>query len=499
MKDSARCLIGFLIYIAIPILVGASFVVTPLTNDSRIFLGAASVADNYYQLPYGWDAAYEVKPVGNRILNWVFYKVANTFVPMIHNYYVPFGWFVKFTALVILVVCCLYIASRIKFPYAFPVLFCAFACQANFGIMMSEWFAALFSLVAVAMCFEKNKNWMILAGMIMLGVGLLKSITVLMVIPSVCALYLLGGTLDWKKAVGGYVAAGIAFLVLCFTVWPYSIGDMLMSRLVAHVGMYDLLTMARYFWTTQSNVIWGIPYVMGQYVPVLVVGFVAGVWCLGKYIVKKDYRLPLFIGMWIIPIIIVFAQSEFIIYHYIVCMVPAIVSLVLFLRENKRKYQFLTAAAICVLAGYLALNSYGGLFTLYEYTFWQQKEANADLINSQFDLINQSSILYLDPGDAVYYFHANSSCHYITPMPVERNNYEKWNISYLPQFKETKDCILRYQGKYIIADVARGDGKGYYGLGILNEPQIMNMIRSNYTLVESRSWEIYQKNESEKS
>lgn len=490
-----RLIIGFFVYLLLLPFVGISFILTPLTNDTRIFIGAESVADNYYQLPYGWDAAYEVKPIGNRILNWVFYKVADSVVSFTHNYYTAFGYCVKFTALVLLIVCCIYIASRIKFPYAFPILFCAFACQANFGIMMSEWFAVLFSLVAIAMCFEKNKNWMIVAGVVMLGVGLLKSITVLMVVPSVCALYLLGGTLDWKRAIGGYMAAGVAFLILCFTVWPYSIGDMLMSRLVAHAGMYDLQTMATYFWITQNKVLWGLPYVMSLYIPILIVGFVAGIWCLGKYIVKKDSRLLWFIGMWLIPIIIVFAQSEFIIYHYIVCMLPAVVSVILLLRASKRKCQFLLAAAVYVLVGYLIINSAFGSFTLYEYTFWHQKETNADIINSQFDLINQSSILYLDPGDAVYYFHANSSCHYITPMPVERNDYKRWDISHLPQFKETKNCIINYQGKYIIADISNGNKENYYGLGILQEPQIMDMIHSNYTLMESKSWEVYQKRE----
>lgn len=490
-----RLIIGYFIYFLLLPFVGLSFILTPLTNDTRIFIGAEAVADNYYQLPYGWDAAYEVKPVGNRILNWVFYKVADSIVPFTHNYYTAFGYCVKFTALVLLIICCIYIASRIKFPYAFPILFCAFACQANFGIMMSEWFAVLFSLVAIALCFERNKNWMIVAGVIMLGVGLLKSITVLMVVPSVCALYLLGGTLDWKRAIGGYLAAGVAFLVLCFTVWPYSIGDMLMSRLVAHAGMYDLQTMATYFWITQNEILWGLPLVMSMYIPILVVGFSAGIWCLGKYIIKKDNRLLWFIGMWGIPIIIVFAQSEFIIYHYIVCMLPALVSVILLLRGSKKKFQFLAAATVYVLVGYLVINSAFGTFTLYEYTFWHQKENNADFINSRFDLINQSTILYLDPGDAVYYFHANSSCHYITPMPVERNDYQKWNISGLSQFKEARDCIERYQGKYIIADISNGNRKNYYGFGILQEKGIMNMIHSNYTLVESKSWEVYQKKE----
>ena len=111
MKDSVRIAIDLFIYLILLPFVGISFILTNLTNDTRIFIGAEAVADNYYSLPYGWDAAYEVKPVGNRIINWVMYKVANSIVLFTHNYYTAFGYCVKFTALVILVVCCLYIAS----------------------------------------------------------------------------------------------------------------------------------------------------------------------------------------------------------------------------------------------------------------------------------------------------------------------------------------------------------------------------------------------------
>jgi len=99
-------------------------------------------------------------------------------------------------------------------------------------------------------------------------------------------------------------------------------------------------------------------------------------------------------------------------------------------------------------------------------------------------------LLYLDPGDAVYYFHSNSSCHYITPMPVERNK-PGWDLTYLPQYKETYSCIVEYQGKYIISDIK--NKSQYFGAGILNNKTIMDMIERNYTKVESQSWDIYQK------
>lgn len=481
-----------LFYFIIFPFVSLSFVLCKLTNDTRIFIAAEAIADKFYSLPYGWDAAYEVKPIGNRIVNWVLYKVANAFIPFVDNDYAHFGIAVKITALVILVVCLLYISSKIKFPYAFPFLFIAFACQANFGIIMSEWFAALFSLVAISLCFEKNKNWMIVAGMLCLSIALLKSITVLMVIPIICSVYLLGESIDWKRFISGYLTAGFVFLGLCLTVWPYSIGDMLMSRLVAHVGMYDPITLLQWFWLTQdrSNLI----QVLSAYVPVLIVGFIAGGYLFVRYYLfeLKTIKFVLFCLMWAAPLGIVFIQSEFIIYHYIVLMVPAIISIVLVTRNRTNGWKPVVSSIGFILVGYILINSVFGSFTTYEYSFWQQKEVNADNINAHFNLTNQPYLLYLDPGDASYYFHANSSCHYITPMPVERSTNE-WNISYLPQFKDTHDCIMRYQGEYVVTDVNGGMVTGFYGKGILIRKEIMDVLEQNYTVVDNRSWTIYKK------
>ena len=469
-----------------------SFVLTPLTNDTRIFIAAEAIADNYYQLPYGWDAAYEVKPIGNRILNWVLYKIANSIVSFASNNYMEFGWIVKLSALVLMLCCVWYVSSRISFPYAFPFLFIAFACQANFGLLMSEWFAVLFSLVAVAMCFERDRNWFYVVGTVCLTIALLKSITVLMVVPVLCAAYLLGVDIDWKRFVAGYIAAGMAFLALCLTVWPYSIGDMLMSRLVAHVGMYDPGTLVQWFWFTQGRS--NLPTMMAYYIPVILVGSAAAVIILSQYYVKNQkWNIATFVGMWCIPIGIVFVQSEFIIYHYIVIVFPAVVSAILLLRHNTRdRRKIICGSILFIFAGYVIINSAFGSFTTYEYTFWHQKESNADAINSVYNLTNQSTLLYLDPGDASFYFHANSSCHYITPMPVERST-NKWNISYLSQFKETYDCIRDYQGEYVVADVNGGMSTGYYGEGILIRKELMGMLERNYTVVDSRSWTVYKK------
>lgn len=491
-KNYIKRAFDFILYFIIIPYVAVSFCLTRLTNDSRIFLAAEAIADTYYSLPYGFDAAYEVKPVGNRILNWCLYKVANTFVPFIDNNYDWFGMVVKTVALIILIACCWYISTKIKFPYSFPILFLSFACQANFGIMMSEWFAVLFSLVAIAMCMEENKTYTFTAGVIMVGVGLLKSITCLLLIPMMCAVYLLNKKLNISYLIAGCATASVTFFILCLTIWPYSISDMLMSRLVAHVGMYDITTMLQWFWMTQTTT--SFPVAMTTYIPGILVGIIAAILLTCIYISKRAYfKISLVVVSWVVPAFIVFIQSEFIVYHYLVLLLPSLISIAVFCMTSKKYMVVILLAMILILPGYVLINSNTGSFSSYEYTFWQQKEQNADSINSQFNLTNQTSLLYLDPGDASYYFHANSSCHYITPMPIERST-DKWNMSHLPQYKETRDCILSYQGEYIVADIRGGRTTGYYGAGILNDRDIMNLISSNYTMVESKSWDIYQKN-----
>jgi hypothetical protein len=469
-----------------------SFILCDLTNDSRIFIGVEAIADKFYPLPYGWDAAYEVKPIGNRILNWIFYKVGNAIVPLSQNDYTHFGWVVKATMLAILLICCWYVSTKIKFPYAFPFLALSFICEANFGVGMSEWFAAIFSLVAISMCIEENKNWTVAAGILCIIIALLKSITVLMVVPIICGVYLLGKEIEWKRFIAGYFVAGLTFLALCLTVWPYSLSDMLMSRLIAHVGMFSPDVMIEWFWMTQAKSY--LPSMLAYYIPVVLVGMVATIFMITYYLGKKDKTpLLLLLGMWVIPIIIVLVQSEFILYHYLVMLPAAIITIAVLTNKSKRGWQIICGGIIVIMISYVLINNaLFGSFTAFEYSFWQQKEVNADTINAHYNLTNQPSLLYLDPGDAPYYFHANSSCHYIAPMPVERST-NRWNITYLPQFNETYNCILAYKGKYIVSDIGGGAVSGFYGEGILIRKPIMDKLNNEYRPVMNLSWTLWER------
>jgi hypothetical protein len=250
--------------------------------------------------------------------------------------------------------------------------------------------------------------------------------------------------------------------------------------------MYDMNTILQWFWMTQDRN--GFPQVMMYYIPMILIGIIAAIFIIAKY--HGDYKkMGLFAIMWLAPISIVLAQSEFIVYHYLVMLFPAIISVVLLKYISiKKQSKFILGSIASVLVLYLVINSMFGSFTVYEYSFWQSKEMDATTIN----LTNQSTLLFLDPGDAPYYFHANSSCHYITPMPVERNAPD-WDISYLPQYKETRDCIINYQGEYIISNLH--NKKQFFGTSILSDTDITVMMDRNYTkVISTMSWDIYHKN-----
>ncbi len=472
-----------------------SFCLTPLTNDTRIFIGTAAIADNFYSLPYGFDAAYEVKPIGNRILNWVFYKIANVVIPFISDEYFLFGIVVKVVALAILLVCCWYIANKL-FPervrLIYPLLVLAFICQANFGIMMSEWFAVLFSLVVVALCFESNENLHVVAGMLMVGIGLLKGITAFLIIPVFCAVYLLGKHADYKRVLAGCTVAATAYLLLCLTVWPYQIMDTLLSGKIAHVGHYQIVTLLSNFLMTQTGT--NLPWFLITYIPIIAIGVIAAVFVSVRYLATFRYtKLVLFIVLWIIPAAIIILQSEFFGYHYLVLMFPAIVTIFICMdmASGTKLRNFVVAAILILAATFIIFNCVFGSYSVYESNFWKTKEQNADIINSNYDIINQPNILYLDPGDDVYYFHANSSCRHIAPMPVQRNDPPDWDLTGWPQYAENRNCILNYQGEYIITDVESGS---LFSYRFFEDADIARMVSTNYTKVDSgRSWDIYQK------
>jgi hypothetical protein len=202
----------------------------------------------------------------------------------------------------------------------------------------------------------------------------------------------------------------------------------------------------------------------------------------------------------------VFYQSESFAYQYYVFLLPAVVGLVIYEIDTpiqkpgkKLKRENIIAVSVvllfsmwCVLYSPQPIwgleQNYGVQELKMNNYFWNDSEQ----INKEFNFTNQTSILFMDTGSAVYYFHdVNSSCRYPAPLVIQRVNPGRMQVLNLTQNKEEYECIMNYSGKYIIADGKLGDPSGWFGMDTEQKQIIVEKILGNYTSVHSGGWEIY--------
>lgn len=298
-------------------LISLSYVLVPLTNDGRIYIAVEYIADTFYQFPYGFDLAWEIKPMANRLMAWILYKLATLVVPFTET--VAFGIAVKFFALCFVVAGAWVFARSIGGRWAFPVTFVAFACVGNFVILQAEYWAVLVSLVALALLLRDNENLHAVAGVLFVVVALFKGVTGLLCVPVICAALLMKRRLYWMDIFGGFVCGASVFVWLNLTIWPNMLPDMLMSAQIARVGQYPI-------WTYLiSEVVY--MYTAFLYIPLAAVGVIAGLFMIIR-LVQRDIRdAALYAAMWTVSFAIVFSQGEFFIYHYFILTVPALVTI----------------------------------------------------------------------------------------------------------------------------------------------------------------------------
>jgi hypothetical protein len=102
-------------------------------------------------------------------------------------------------------------------------------------------------------------------------------------------------------------------------------------------------------------------------------------------------------------------------------------------------------------------------------------------------------ILYLEPGDAPYFLHVNSSCRFIAPLVLVRYR-DDWNTTNLPQYWTEYNCIADYQGKYIIMELGNNPALDWFGENQTVRQPLLNIIRKNYSVVYDYEWRLLERN-----
>lgn len=458
-----------------------SFILIPITNDMRIFQGVARVTDYFGAFPFSIDRAWEIKPLGNRLMEYLIYKLVTLFTPFGSPFFSPL---VKLVAAIIIFLCCWYFASKFK-EHQIPMFALTSLCfltVMNFLALQAEWWAAAFSLVALGLLVSKWKYAPVLSGFMMVFIFLLKGITGLLVIPIFCAAYLLDEDFQHKAPIAFLTAIyfGFLFFIFCLTIFPHAIPDMIMSSQLARVGQHPypilLNSMFEKFFT------------LAAYLPAFLFAVVIGFYQYATIRLPKMKFLALSL-LWLFPLIIVFAMGEFFLYHYAVLIFPAIVSIAIYVRDPPPVAPLKSIFSFCIFTMvilWLIFTSTFGLITAVENQIWADENAHATEAKLLFDIEEQPSTLYLDTGTAAYFFHTNTSCRYTGVLPVQRNRPE-WNTTNLPAYTELYDCIMAYDGKYIIGM------DWWFGRGLSEREEIYRKIDNEYSLVYNRSWDIYQR------
>lgn len=464
-----------------------SFLLIPMTNDMRIFQGVARVTDYFGSFPFNIDRAWEIKPLGNRLMEYLIYKLVTVFTTFGSPLYSPL---VKLTAAIVVLLCCWYFASKFKehrIPM-FAITSLCFLTVMNFLALQAEWWAVLFSLVALGLLISED-DWMkaprvfqFLAGVLMMFIFLMKGVTGLLIIPIFCAAYLLDDEFNHKApiAIFSFLFSGFCFFLLCLTIFPHAIPDMAMSAQLARVGSHSpsiyLNSMFEKFFT------------LAAYLPAFLFGAVIGLYQYATIRLPKKKFLALTL-MWLFPLGIIFSMGEFFLYHYAVLVFPAIVAVAFYVRNPPTVASLHTLFSFCIYTMvilWLIFTSTAGMITQVENQIWNDENAHATEAKLLFDIEEQPSTLYLDTGTAAYFFHTNTSCRYTGALPVQRNRPE-WNTTNLPAYTELYDCIMAYDGKYIIGM------DWWFGRGLPEREEIYRKIDNEYTLVYNRSWDVYQR------
>jgi len=475
-KDFLTKYIEHIITALILIPVSIIFMIHPLNGDIRTYQGVARLADYFGSFPTNIDLAYESKPIANRMLNYFLYKISSIFT----TFGTPeYEMLIKFISILCVIIICYYFSTKFENKYIFLLSVLAFLTPTNTLTLIPDWWAPLIALFALTLFLTNKPSNHYLSGIMITIMFLLKGPTIILVIPIACALYLLKDN-DWLNCLKrGAISSSLflIFILLC-GYFKNIIPDMILSTYYVHQIYYDF----------QTTLILLIQNLIPLYfcMPIFIAGLIGACILYLKLTKNKEInKILMLILMWISSLLYIFIQNEFYLTHYLILLVPSIISLILL--SNKLIKQFITIIIII----FIILT----VVSIYE-TDKEPSIANR-IIENISAIQNQEHILYLDSGQAPYYFQSNTSCRFIQSLPFQRNT-DIWNITTTPYYQENFKCIMDYQGKYIIMDgYLRTPEYSINGIwfeqNTSDNKLVMSKIQTEYKQVWNEGWNIYER------
>lgn len=424
-----------------------SYLMVVFNDDTHIFLGVARLADAMGSFPANVDMAWSTHPIGLRMVYYILYKLTG------FEYGNEFALQVLTKGIVAIIILCTsyYFAQQVKqkLPIlnvytVFLITTLSFFTLHIMFLLESEFFAAIFSILAIALLLSDSRKANIAAGSLLVLIILMKVVTVVFIPVILAAWILITGYYKSEKLFNclfGFELASIAFVAACLLWFKNFIPDFFLMLALHDPTGYGLQTRI-YMMVIQSLAV-------GWFMPILMAGAITGVvvfYDLMKY--NTRFQQLSFIIMWISPLTLVFIQSEFFMYHYVGLIIPSVVSIILFMTINYPKYQEL----IFILIIALILLIFGITSSVWQDThehIWDNQISNTTIIKEKYNISAQPSILYLDTGITAYWLGAPSACRYTYPLVIRRGY--SLGLSESIYYKTAKECIMNYTGDYVVA------------------------------------------------
>jgi hypothetical protein len=314
-----------------------TYILTPLGGDIKIFFASARMADFDGSFPLNVNTSWEIKPLGNRIFIYLFYKLTSLFTdyqnklnfePMVKLIYATVAF-----AIIALVIW----SQRERInkmslsPFlVFSLVLLSFYSLSYWSAIQVEDVCNLILLISLPLALSKNKALNIISGAVLSVMFAFKGITLLMSLYVFIILLSLGEDYwqNIKLALCGMIVSLVAILFSFVYIFPNALTDLLNATLFQDTMNFTLDRIPQFI----TSIFYGMPYF-----PLLLVGFIIS-WSLIPYLIYNQRWKEIFTlySMWLIGAAIVLIQGRFFAYHYLVCVIPCIYSILLLYKLQPR-------------------------------------------------------------------------------------------------------------------------------------------------------------------
>jgi hypothetical protein len=490
LMDTYTLFQKFIYWIGLPFVL-ISYLCEPLADDVHIYLGAAKIQALTGGFPMVLDTVWESRIIGHRFLYYILNLISAPF---------PGWWYsiwMKSVVAIVTIIILYYFSKRIAdrmvvpFEYVFILGFLGLFAVNNVIIFSSEILSVVISMLMVTMLLDDRRGVQVLSGLLVLPLLTLKGLPVLLVlIGMMVVMMLVTDYIDrFKRAIISLPVVGTALLAL-YLYFPHFISDIFLIRMTNHPKSGEIVVILYRFFFMGIGTVGMVPVIMAG---------VCSMFLLLSIVMKEHIRdMRLLIGAWLVASVYVVIIGEFWYYHYYLMLIPALFTILYFLKLYPSHRQVFTAIVLFVLILFVTIVAgwSPGMGSILYNDSANRVTSIAELPVTA-DVLNQPTTLYLDEGQISFYFPTHTACRYIDPLPYQRDIPE-WSMKSRQEYWDTRSCILNYTGKYIIINPF------WFNLTVSTHSEAANKLATEYTIAYpnifgvpvpegNNTWDIYQR------